>query len=51
LLNASASGKVLDVSLLIENAAKNFIPAFFALSLLALMPVVYKYLKKNNKLT
>jgi uncharacterized membrane protein YdjX (TVP38/TMEM64 family) len=46
LLNAVASGKVLDVSLLIENAAKNFIPAFFALSLLALMPVVYKYLKK-----
>ncbi len=51
LLNASASGESLDVSLLIENAAKNFIPAFFALSLLALMPVVYKYLKKNNKVT
>ena len=51
LLNASASGESLDVSLLVENAAKNFIPAFFALSLLALMPVVYKYIKKNNKLT
>jgi len=46
LLDASASGQSIDVSLLVQNAGKNFFPAFFVLSLLALMPVVYKYLKK-----
>ena len=52
LLNASASGELLDVSLLIPNAGKNFIPALIALSILAFMPVVYKYFKNNNnKLT
>jgi len=52
LLNASASGELLDVSLLIQNAGKNFIPALIALSILAFMPVVYKYFKNNNnKLT
>lgn len=48
LLDASSNAQSLDVSLLIQNAGKNFVPAFFALSLLALMPVVYKYLKKIN---
>jgi hypothetical protein len=47
-LDASSNAQSLDVSLLIQNAGKNFVPAFFALSLLALMPVVYKYLKKIN---
>ena len=49
LLNASAKDELLDVSLLIQNAGKNFIPALIALSILAFMPVVYKYFKNDNK--
>ena len=49
LLDAAAAGQDVDVGALIGAAAKNLIPAFFALAFVALIPAIYKkFFKKNT---
>jgi len=49
LLDAAAAGQDVDVGGLVGAAAKNLIPAFFALAFVALMPAIYKkFFKKKT---
>lgn len=48
LLDAAAKGETADVGALVSAAAQNLIPAFFALGVVAMIPVVYnKFIKKS----
>ena len=48
LLDAAAKGETADVGALVGAAAKNLIPAFFALAAVAMIPVIYnKFIKKS----
>ena len=49
LLDAAKAGESVDVNALMGAAAKNLIPAFFALAIVALMPALYKKFFKKNK--
>lgn len=42
LLAAAANGETADVGALVKAAATNFIPAFFALAFVAMIPAIYK---------
>ncbi len=49
LLDAAEAGQDVDVGALVGAAAKNLIPAFFALAVVALMPAIYKKFFKKHK--
>jgi len=42
LLDAAAKGETADVGAIVKAAATNFIPAFFALAVVAMIPAIYK---------
>jgi uncharacterized membrane protein YdjX (TVP38/TMEM64 family) len=42
LLDAAANGETADVGALVKAAATNFVPAFFALAFVAMIPAIYK---------
>lgn len=46
LLDAAKTGESVDTGALVSAAAKNMIPAFFALAVVALIPVIYKKVRK-----
>jgi uncharacterized membrane protein YdjX (TVP38/TMEM64 family) len=48
LLDAAEKGEAADVGALVGSAAANFIPAFFALAFVALLPTIYKKIFKKN---
>ena len=49
LLDAAAAGEAVDVGAIVGAAAKNMIPAFFALAVVALIPAMYKkFIKKDT---
>jgi len=49
LLDAAAKGETADVGALVKAAATNFIPAFFALAFVAMIPAIYKkFFKKTS---
>ena len=49
LLDAAAAGESVDVGAIVGAAAKNMIPAFFALAVVALIPAMYKKFIKKDK--
>jgi uncharacterized membrane protein YdjX (TVP38/TMEM64 family) len=51
LLDAAEAGQDVDVGALVAAAAKNLIPAFFALAIVALIPAIYKKFFKKNTAT
>jgi len=48
LLDAAANGETADVGALVKAAATNFIPAFFALAFVAMIPAIYKKFFKKT---
>ena len=48
LLDAAAKGETTDVGALVASAAANFIPAFFALAFVAMIPAIYKKFFKKG---
>ncbi len=49
LLDAAAKGETADVGAIVASAATNFIPAFFALAFVAMIPAIYKkFFKKTT---
>ena len=48
LLDAAAKGETADVGALVKAAATNFIPAFFALAFVAMIPAIYKKFFKKT---
>jgi len=48
LLDAAQAGETVDVNALVGAAAKNLIPAFFALAVVALIPAIYKKFFKKK---
>lgn len=49
LLDAAEAGESVDVGSLVTSAAANFIPAFFALAFVAMIPAIYKKFFKKDK--
>ncbi|WP_427454198.1 TVP38/TMEM64 family protein [Litorimonas sp. WD9-15] len=48
LLDAAEAGEAVDVNSLVASSAKNLIPAFFALAVVALIPAIYKKFFKKK---